>query len=462
MKILQYTLGAPPHRTGGSTKYFWDLMQAQLKAGHEVHLLYPGHYDFAGKTRIRKEGRRSGVEIHAIINPLPVSLLRGVSAPDRFYCSTDKGTYLRFLQELAPDIIHLHTLMGVHKEFLEAAKELGIKTTYTTHDYYGICPKLTLFDFSDEACETFDDGIKCVQCNVNTYSMPLIYLMQSRAYKRLKYNPIVAFLRRFRRERFRKGDLRAAAPVERQDIKPDRARQYVTLRNYYLDMFQLVDYFHFNSHVSKEEHERYLDLEGGVISITHAGIKDHRKRRDFGDAASVLRITYLGPLDAYKGFYLLKQALEQLATNGVSNWHLAQYGDFPHGDLQYDERHFSFNGRYAPSDLGSIFDETDVLAVPSLWKETFGFVGLEAFSHGVPTLVSSNVGFKDVIKDGETGIVVEATVEALCRSIQAIVGDRTVLERINRNILAMDFGHSMRDHAESIMQLYRRVREGRT
>jgi len=40
MKILHYSLGLFPYRTGGLTKYATDLMLEQSKDKHEVHLLY--------------------------------------------------------------------------------------------------------------------------------------------------------------------------------------------------------------------------------------------------------------------------------------------------------------------------------------------------------------------------------------------------------------------------------------
>jgi len=63
-------------------------------------------------------------------------------------------------------------------------------------------------------------------------------------------------------------------------------------------------------------------------------------------------------------------------------------------------------GRYNYSQLSSIFVDTDILLVPSLWYETFGFVVLEALSFGVPVIVSDNVGAKDIVGDG--GIIVKA------------------------------------------------------
>lgn len=49
---------------------------------------------------------------------------------------------LKFLNTINPDIIHIHTLMGLPIEFIRAAKELKIKIIFTTHDYYGLCPKV--------------------------------------------------------------------------------------------------------------------------------------------------------------------------------------------------------------------------------------------------------------------------------------------------------------------------------
>lgn len=36
MKIIHYFLGFPPYRSGGLTKYAFDLMKAQVNDGHEV------------------------------------------------------------------------------------------------------------------------------------------------------------------------------------------------------------------------------------------------------------------------------------------------------------------------------------------------------------------------------------------------------------------------------------------
>ena len=48
MNILHYSLGFPPYRRGGMTKYCIDLMAEQLRVGHNVAMIWPG--------RIKKYG----------------------------------------------------------------------------------------------------------------------------------------------------------------------------------------------------------------------------------------------------------------------------------------------------------------------------------------------------------------------------------------------------------------------
>lgn len=39
MRMLHYSLGFPPYRIGGKTKFCMDLMHQQMNMGHEVALM---------------------------------------------------------------------------------------------------------------------------------------------------------------------------------------------------------------------------------------------------------------------------------------------------------------------------------------------------------------------------------------------------------------------------------------
>ena len=49
MNILHYFLGFPPYRTGGMTKYCFDLMNSQIDNGDIVSALWPGRMRYISK-----------------------------------------------------------------------------------------------------------------------------------------------------------------------------------------------------------------------------------------------------------------------------------------------------------------------------------------------------------------------------------------------------------------------------
>lgn len=454
MRILHYTLGLPPYRSGGLTKYSVDLMIQQSELGHKIYLLYPGHYSFSRKITIQRDKEYQGISVFELINPLPVSLLGGVKNPESFMQrASSKGVFSSFLEEVKPDIIHVHTLMGIHKEFFEVAKEKKIKVVFTTHDYYGICPKVNLVDYNSQICTDYKNGQKCVTCNTNAYSLPLIYIMQSKLYRTLKNSLFVKKLRENKKQKIRRLNER---PLINSEGISGLDAQFQKLRDYYCDILESIDYFHFNSSTTKKVYENYVDITGEVIPIAHSSIKDNRLLKDY-DAQKPLKITFLGPLEEYKGFFLLRKSLNSLLKQEKTNWHLNIYGNDYSTSLDEEKDFITFHGRYQYKDLFNIFQKTDVLVIPSVWKETFGFIGLEALSYGVPVLVSEHVGFKDIIEDGVTGIIFKAHSTELADILEQIIHDRGILEKINRNICQQDFPYTMDVHVQKMQSLYQKV-----
>jgi len=462
MKIMHVSLGLPPLRTGGLTKYSVDLMLTQRQLLHDVSLIYPGHYTLSGGLNIKQIETYQGIEVYEIINPLPVSLLGGIKQPQVFMKQVNKQRYFEFLQMTKPDVIHLHTLMGIHKEFLEVAKDLGIQMVFTSHDYFGICPMVNLLNTDKTICEDFNQGKGCISCNQSGYSLGMIYVMQSQLYRHMKNSRLVKNFRIMMKQRM---DPNAKSNMTHLESSSDNdllALQYSVLRDYYMEMFALINKFHFNSSTAQRIYSKYGLNKGDVISISHSGIRDQRSTRSPQLEGTPLRITYLGPIDVYKGFYLLKQSLDLLKEQSSLRWQLHVYGDdrLPTEDYYGDE--YTFHGRYHYEDLHNIFDQTDVLIVPSIWQETFGFVGMEALSYGVPMLISDHVGFKDMISDGVTGLLFKAEVHSLVEKLQYILENRKILNEINNNIVDMKIDFSMQQHVQEIIQWYPKLNVGAT
>lgn len=404
MKILHYFLGFPPYRTGGLTKYAFDLMRAQVEDGHTIIALWPGRMRIFNQSTIIKRRRDiSGIKNYELINPLPVSLDEGITEFDAYMKQCDSTIYEVFLKTVKPNVVHIHTLMGIHKEFIDVTQKLNIRTVFTTHDYYGICPKVTLYRYG-KACEEDHECIDCIRCNCSALSLKKILIMQSPLYRVLKNSHLVRKLRKRHRGDFFANEEMAETSMSHDEIE-ELAKSYRRLRTYYVNMLEKIDMIHFNSSLTKEIYGRYMTPKDSVVvTITHSNISDNRVNRniDFCKKIEKLRITFLAPAKPFKGFGVLKQALDELWEGGKRDFELKLFGSVqnPSPYMVIEEKGFN------QGDLPRIFADTDVLVAPSIWYETFGFTVLEAISYGVPVIVSNHVGAKDII--GNAGIIIEA------------------------------------------------------
>lgn len=427
MRILHYFLGFPPYRTGGLTKYVMDLMCEQVKDKHNVLALWPGQMGFiVTKVKIYKKDAVDGIENYELINPLPIPLDEGIQKFDAYMKACDGKVYRDFLLRTHPNVIHIHTLMGLHKEFIEVAAALGIRTVFTTHDYFGICPKVTLYRnglaCDDKNCEN------CAQCNREALSLEKIKVMQSPIYRSLKNSAIVKKFRKQHRFAFFADESMVEASDENSQLLSEK---YIELRTYYIEMLKKVNMIHFNSTISETVYKKYfIPKNSKVISITHQNIKDNR-RFNIWRYEKKLKITCLAPAKPFKGFNVLKAALDDLWEEGYHDFILKIFSPVsnPSPYMEVIQDGFIY------SDLCHIMAKSDVLVAPSIWYETFGFTILEAISYGVPVIISDHVGAKDIIGNG--GIIVQSgNKEQLKQAILSLTRERqselrkTIMESI--------------------------------
>lgn len=180
MTILHYFLGFLPMRSGGLTRYAIDLMYEEKALGHDIIAIYPRMNLTKCKIRFKYKGSEDNVMRYELIGALPIPLLYGVKHPNDYMieCEGSKPTIKNFFDRVRPDVIHIHTLMGLPVEFLEVAKEKGIKTVYTSHDYFGLCPKVNFIDTDGHLCDGMDER-RCTACNKKAWSRGLLWLRNS-------------------------------------------------------------------------------------------------------------------------------------------------------------------------------------------------------------------------------------------------------------------------------------------
>lgn len=89
-----------------------------------------------------------------------------------------------------------------------------------------------------------------------------------------------------------------------------------------------------------------------------------------------------------------------------------------------------FMGALEPSGVHEEFARCDLFCMPS-WYEAFGVVYLEAMSHGKPVIAVAGQGISEVLRDGETALLVEPrSIESCTAALERLFRDPVLRERI--------------------------------
>ena len=439
MKILHISLGLPPWRSGGLTQYSVDLMEAQCLLGHSVSLLYPGRIK-GGKIKIIADKDFGDIKVFEIVNPLPVSLIYGISEPKSFIKKGDVKPFEIFLAENQFDIVHVHTIMGIHKELFQSAKIINVKVIFTTHDYFGICLTANLLKTDGNVCED-PRAQECALCCRSGMSLKRSKIMQSKIYRFVKNMPFMKGVKR-----------RAKAEIQKDSEIYVPCKEYDELLLYYREILSLIDYYHFNSNLTKEIYQKHIAAKGEVLAITMADISDSRLKFNRIKEENKLRIGYIGTKKAYKGYEWIKYCIKQ--DNPCFEYHL--FGsDFEKGDTYSN---VICHGAYNHDTIEKVFSYMDVLVIPSICYETFGLVGLESISFGIPVIVSDRVGIKDIVENVDKKCIV-GDEEQLYDELLKINNDEEYMRLTNSFKKAkMDF--DIKSHAHEVIKIYYNIMQG--
>lgn len=442
MHIVHYSLGFPPYRRGGMTEYCIDLALQQVKE-NKVYLLWPGQINSYKKdVIIRRHSSFKKINSFELINPLPVPLVNGIGLNGIEYYSSPKSetVFINFFKKYDIQVFHVHTLMGLPIEALQAAKKSKIKIIYTTHDYYGVGP--TNFIVPKQLSWNYNYW---VQSGLTSYSLKKIKFLQSPLYRLIKSMYIVKYLKKFKKSVDTSEDFKI------EDNYPvEVLKKYKNLHQYYLKSFQYIDFFHFNSTVSEKIFKFYLGnkINGKVISITNKWISNNKKLRSYN--TSSLNIGYFGPIDKVKGFYFLNDILKDLKNK-------YKFKLIIHVNENINEDYIVNEGRYNIENLNKVLENIDIMIVPSQWFETFGFTTLEAMSYGIPVIVSNLVGSKDLVHNGKDGYIFKNARELRKQLISVLNNKEFLLKRLNRYIVKNDEIKTIEQHDIEMEALYKKL-----
>jgi glycosyltransferase involved in cell wall biosynthesis len=119
-----------------------------------------------------------------------------------------------------------------------------------------------------------------------------------------------------------------------------------------------------------------------------------------------------------------------------------------------------FRGWLGAEQLAAELARAAVVAVPSLWPEPFGLIGIEALAAGRPVVGSATGGMRDWLHDGRTGLAVRpGDPAALARALSGLLADparRRELGAAGRELVAARFSPAR--HVAALLKSYRAAR----
>ncbi len=386
MRILTVSAHYPPNFVSGGTLQPQRISQGLLALGHDVSV-------FAGWL-----GDRPPLETWTDTDEVGLPVRWVVSTPwigwgddHNWHNPPVTEVFRAHLHELAPDVVHFHSLQSLGAGLVPAAAAAGAKVVVTMHDFWWLCARQFLVDTDMAPCSLVVQAGACA-CESG----------------------------RVRRDQ-RLDALRTLLAPADLVLAPSRSATEVLAANGVAPGRLEVD-------------ENGLPAPDPDAAPTE-GAATGPAMRSPGEAT--VRFVYTGGPNAMKGSAVLVEAARLLADQ--PGWHLSAYGLADHltdtgadlGDLPV-----TVEPAFTPDQLDAILAAHDVFLLPSVMRETYSIATREALGAGLPVLTTDTLGPEEVIEHGRNGLVVPAgDAAALASAMRRLVRDPDELANLRAGAL---------------------------
>jgi glycosyltransferase involved in cell wall biosynthesis len=390
-----------PRHQAGSEIYAFELCR-ELAQRHHVAVLC-AEYDPSrphGHVTWRVHEGLSVIEV--------VNNWRCASFEDTYRSPLVTEQIEHVLRAVQPDVVHVHNLMNLSFDLPALARARGIPVVATLHDYTLVCPSggQRIHVAEQHVCDVIDIE-RCARCFPDSpLHAQLSFARVAGASPRLLSRAALALARRHPRlaSRFAAAS-RGVAPF------PIRAADIGRRLEAAQTIFDEVDLFVAPSPSIASEFER-LGIEPSKIRVSDYGFVSS-PRRPAGSRRGPLRIGYAGTLVWHKGVHVLLEAVRPLPAGA---YEVKVFGSL---DVSPEYCHrlrvqsaglaVRFMGAFERERAADVYEQMDVLVVPSLWLENSPLVIHEAFMAGVPVVGARIGGIPDLLENGEDGLLYDPT-----------------------------------------------------
>ena len=173
------------------------------------------------------------------------------------------------------------------------------------------------------------------------------------------------------------------------------------------------------------------------------------------------RVLFVGRMTKLKGGDLLIRAVGEASLRTRQKIHLVMAGDGPQRTdweslAQRLKVSATFTGWVTGEEHDRLLREATLFAIPSVWPEPFGLVGLEAAVAGLPAIAFNVGGISQWLKDGVNGFLVPGdppTAHALALGLVEALADTDRLNRMGRAARESAFDMSLEKHLDRLEEI---------
>jgi glycosyltransferase involved in cell wall biosynthesis len=391
-------------RKGGADAVYFNTAELLKQNGHEVY-----YFSARSAETIPCETEKyfaTGYDFRKLSFGKKISAI-----PSFIYNREAYNQLLKLLNDIKPDIAHIHLFMGgLTSSILNALKKMNIPVVHSVHDYRLICPAYLFIDGKNEVCEKCIDKfyLRCTikKCSENKISQSALL-------------SIDAYFRKY-------------------IIKP------INL----IDRFIFVSRFINNKHI---EFNTGYGSKGEILYNFKPDLKSIIPTKEKGKY-----FLYFGRISREKGVQTL---FESASKAGIS---LKIVGTGPIAE-QLMDRHsenVEFLGFKSGEELWSLVRTASFIIVPSEWYENNPLTIIEAYSFGKPVIGSRIGGIPEIIEDNKTGYLFnpgnESELEEVLKRADSLSDTEYQVMSINARALAEKLFHPD-THYKELVRIYKDV-----